>query len=78
MPAPGEHKTVQARLLAYAEAEGPLLGQFRYLPTDIYSNWDLVELLRNRSKLCDHEEKREGGHLQDLFRRLLHELEISA
>jgi len=30
MPTSGEHKTVQARILAYAEAEGALLGQFRH------------------------------------------------
>jgi hypothetical protein len=38
MPALGEHKTVQARILAYAEAEGALLGQFRHLHTDIFGN----------------------------------------
>lgn len=38
MPPPGEHKTVQARILEYAEAEGALLGQFRHLHTDIYGN----------------------------------------
>ena len=37
MAKPGEHKTVQARILTYAEAEGALLGQF-HLHTDIYGN----------------------------------------
>jgi type I restriction enzyme, R subunit len=111
MPTPGEHKTVQARILGYAEAigwtivsreeserrrgfdpnvppaeraknrslffddllddkvrefnpryaeaEGALLGQFRYLHTDIYGNREFVENLRNRGKFFDHEEKRE-------------------
>ncbi len=31
----GEHKTVEARILEYAEAESALLGQFRHLHTDI-------------------------------------------
>ena len=35
---PGEHKTVQGRILDHAEAEGALLGQFRLLHTDIYGN----------------------------------------
>jgi hypothetical protein len=43
MPTPGEHKTVQARILAYAEAEGALLGLFRHLQADIYWN-ELNEL----------------------------------
>jgi len=47
MPTPGEHKTVQARILAYAEAEGALLGQFRHLHTDIYGNREFVKHLRN-------------------------------
>jgi hypothetical protein len=34
MSKPGEHKTVQARILAYAEAEGALLGQF---PPSLFS-----------------------------------------
>ncbi len=111
MPTPGEHKTVQARILKYAEAigwtlvsreeaeqrrgfeldalpkeraknrslffddlldakvrefnpryveaEGALLGKFRYLHTDIYGNREFVEHLRNRGKFFDHEEKRE-------------------
>lgn len=111
MPTPGEHKTVQSRILAYAEAigwtivyredaeqrrgfdpvvppaerikncslffddlldakirefnpryaeaEGALLGQFRHLHTDIYGNREFVELLRNRGKFFDHEERRE-------------------
>ena len=111
MPTPGEHKTVQARILGYAEAigwtivsreeserrrgfdpnvppaeraknrslffddllddkvrefnpryaeaEGALLGQFRYLHADIYGNREFVENLRNRGKFFDHEEKRE-------------------
>lgn len=33
---PGEHKTVQARILEYAEAAFP--GQFRHIHTDIYGN----------------------------------------
>ena len=111
MPTPGEHKTVQARILAYAaaigwtvvsrqeaerrrgfepnaspeerarnrslffdavfdaqlrrfnpryaEAEGALLGQWRHLPASIHGNREFVELLRNRGKYFDHEEKRE-------------------
>jgi len=43
----------------YAEAEGALLGKFRYLHTDIYGNREFVEHLRNRGKFFDHEEKRE-------------------
>ena len=43
----------------YAEAEGALLGMFRYLHTDIYGNREFVEHLRNRGKFFDHEEKRE-------------------
>ncbi len=43
----------------YAEAEGALLGQFRHLHSDIYSNREFVENLRNRGKFFDHEEKRE-------------------
>ena len=35
MPQPTEHKTVQARILGYAEAEGALLGLFRHPHTDI-------------------------------------------
>lgn len=35
MPTPGEHKTVQARILEYAEAEGALLGRFRHLHSNI-------------------------------------------
>jgi hypothetical protein len=31
MPTPGEHKTVQARILAYREAGGALVEQFRHL-----------------------------------------------
>lgn len=49
----------------YAEAEGPVLGQFCHLHTDIYGN---------RGKFFDHGEKRERDHFQDLFRTLLHEL----
>jgi hypothetical protein len=56
---PGEHKTVQARILDHAEAEGALLGQFRHLHTDIDGNREFVEHLRNRGKFFDHEEKRE-------------------
>ena len=81
MSKPGEHKTVQppspselrrsgARILAYAEAEGALLGQFppslfsfsgtgRHFSPDIYGNREFVEHLRNRGKFFDHEEKRE-------------------
>jgi type I restriction enzyme R subunit len=115
MPTPGEHKTVQARILAYAKAigwtvvpretaerrrgfdptardvtpsaerarnrslffdalldaklrefnprygetEGALLGQLRILPASIHGNRDFLELLRNRGKFFDHEEKRE-------------------
>ncbi|MFN9619742.1 MAG: type I restriction endonuclease [Synechococcaceae cyanobacterium] len=111
MPTPGEHKTVQARILAYAEAigwtvvsrqeaerrrgfdptapaeerarnrslffddlfdaqlrrfnpryaeaEGALLGQWRHLPASIHGNREFVDLLRNRGKFFDHEEKRE-------------------
>ncbi len=55
---PGEHKTVQARILSYAEAEGALLGAFRHLHTDSYGNREFVEHLRNRGKFFDHEEKR--------------------
>jgi hypothetical protein len=29
MPTPGEHKTVQARILAYAEAKGRDIGNWR-------------------------------------------------
>jgi hypothetical protein len=56
MLTPGEHKTVQARILEYAEAEGALLGQFRHLHTDIYGNRKFVEHLRNREPDCvsDH------------------------
>ena len=43
----------------YAEAEGALLGRFRYLHTDIYGNREFVEHLRNRGKFFDPEEKRE-------------------
>ncbi len=35
---------------SYAEAEGALLGKFRYLHTDIYGNREFVEHLRNRGK----------------------------
>lgn len=111
MPTPGEHKTVQARILAYAEAigwtvvsrqeaeqrrgfdptapaeeqarnrslffddlldaklrefnpryaeaAGALLGQLRHLPASIHGNREFMELLRNRGKFFDHEEKRE-------------------
>jgi type I restriction enzyme R subunit len=111
MPTPGEHKTVQGRILAYAEAigwtvvsrqeaerrrgfdptapaeerarhrslffddlfdaqlrrfnpryaeaEGALLGQWRHLPASIQGNREFVDLLRNRGKFFDHEEKRE-------------------
>jgi len=59
----------------YAVAEGALPGQFRHLHTGIYGNREFVEYLRNRGKFFDHEEKR--ASLQDLFRTLLHELEIS-
>ncbi len=107
MSKPGEHKTVQARILKYAQecgwvfvsreeadarrgkvadsdkappslffddlldakvrefnpdyadAEGALLGAFKHLHTDIYGNREFVELLRNRGKFLDHEEKRE-------------------
>ncbi len=58
MPTPGEHKAVEARILAYAEAEGALPGQFRHLHTDVYGNRAFVEHLRNRA-FVDHEEKRE-------------------
>ena len=43
----------------YSEAEGVLLGKFRYLHADIYGNREFVEHLRNRGKYFDHEEKRE-------------------
>jgi type I restriction enzyme R subunit len=111
MPTPGEYKTVQARILAYAdaigwtvvsrqeaeqrrgfdptapaeersrnrslffddlldaklrefnprygEAAGALPGQLRHLPASIHGNREFVELLRNRGKFFDHEEKRE-------------------
>jgi type I restriction enzyme, R subunit len=59
MPTPGEHKTVQARILEYAEAEGALLGQSRHLHPDIHGNREFVEHLRNRGKFFDHEEKRD-------------------
>jgi type I restriction enzyme R subunit len=111
MPTPGEHKTVQGRILAYAEAigwtvvsrqeaerrrgfdptaqpeeqarnrslffddvldaklrefnprygeaAGALPGQLRHLPASIHGNREFVELLRNRGKFFDHEEKRE-------------------
>lgn len=119
MPKPGEHKTVQARILKYAEeigwtvvpreeaeerrglkerglsrprpsgknggqecppslffdnlldekvrlfnpcygeAEGALIGKFRYLHADIYGNREFVEHLRNRGKFLDHQESRE-------------------
>lgn len=36
MPAPSGYKTVQARILEYAEAEGTLPGQFCHSHTDIY------------------------------------------
>ena len=126
MPTPGEHKTVQARILEYAEAigwtivsrekaehlrgfdpevppfdraksrflffddlldakvrefsprytdaEGALLGQFRHLHTDIYSNRNFADHLRNRGKYFDHEEKRERDRLQTIFGTLLYEL----
>jgi hypothetical protein len=48
MSKPGEHKTVQARILAYAGAEGALLGQF---PPSLFSfggtGREFVEHLRN-------------------------------
>ena len=47
MPTPGEHKTAQARILEYTEAEGALLGQFRHLHTAIYGNREFVEHPRN-------------------------------
>ena len=111
MPKPGEHKTVQARILEYAEAigwrfvsreeaeqrrgfdpdippadhaknrslyfddlldakvrefnpqysdaEGALLGQFRYFHANIYGNRDFVDQLRNRGKFFDPDENRE-------------------
>ena len=111
MPTPSEHKTVQARILTYAEsigwtivsrqeaeqrrgfdpdsppkdrakgrslffadlidakvrefnpryadAEGALLGRFRYLHTNIHGNREFVEHLRNRGKFFDQEEVRE-------------------
>ncbi len=103
MPTPSEHKTVQARILAYAEAigwmfvsreeaeqrrggtpaplslffddlldakvrefnpryaeaQGLLLGQFRYFHADIYGNREFVEHLRNRGKFFDVDENRE-------------------
>ena len=111
MPTPGEYKTVQSRILAYAEAigwtvvsremaeqrrsfdphapsderarnrslffddlldaklrefnpryadaEGALLGQLCHLPASIQGNREFLELLRNRGKFFDHEEKRE-------------------
>ncbi len=58
----------------YAEAEGALLGQFRRLHTDIYSNREFVEYLRNRGKFFDHEENLERDLIQEVFRTLLHEL----
>lgn len=55
---PGEHKSVQARILAYTEAEGALLTQFRHLFPSIHGNREFVEHLRNRGKFFDHEENR--------------------
>ena len=43
----------------YAEAEGALLGQFRYIHSNIYGNREFVEHLRNRGKFFDREEQRE-------------------
>ena len=43
----------------YAEAEGALLGQFRYIHSNIYGNREFVERLRNRGKFFDREEQRE-------------------
>ena len=111
MPKPGEHKTVLARILEYADAigwrlvsreeaeqrrgfdpgippsdrakncslyfddlldakvrefnphysdaEGALLGQFRYFHANIYGNRDFVDQLRNRGKFFDADENRE-------------------
>lgn len=59
MPTPSEHKTVQSRILSYADAEGALLWQFRHFHTDIYGNREFALHLRNRCKFFDHEEKRE-------------------
>ena len=111
MPTPSEHKTVQARILAYAETvgwtivsreeserqrgfdpdlpsvacakgrslffndlldakvrefnphyaetEGALLRQFRYLHTNIYGNREFVKHLRNQGKFFDVDENRE-------------------
>jgi len=111
MPTPGEHKTVQSRILTYAEligwnvvpraeaeqrrgfaptnspaesatstslyffdllnakvrefnpryteTPGALLSRLRQLHATIHGNRDFVELLRNRGKFFDHEEKRE-------------------
>lgn len=73
MPTPGEHKTVQALGLAYAEAEGALLEQFPPPPKGYGGTGrESVEHLRNRGKFFDHEEKRD--HFQDLFCTLHHEL----
>lgn len=52
MPTPGEHKTVQARILAYTEVA--LLGQFHHLHTDISGNGG--ELINNSKHIviyCD-------------------------
>jgi hypothetical protein len=51
---PGEHKTVQARILDHAEAEDALLGQYRHLHTNIYGR-------------ADHASDRWGSFFLDCF-----------
>jgi type I restriction enzyme, R subunit len=43
----------------YKEAEGPLVGEFQRLHTDIYGNRGFLQVLRNEHKFFDAEENRE-------------------
>ena len=52
MPTPSKQKTVQARVLEYAEAESALLGQFRHLHSDIYRKPDYAEQTGSYSGAC--------------------------
>ena len=76
MPVPGEHKTVHARILEYAEAEAAGLGQLRHHHTDIVGTRKFVDHLRYRSGFfghCADVHCRLSNRTPDAFRTRSHE-----
>jgi hypothetical protein len=79
MTTPGEHKTVQALILAYAQEIGwPFVPQEKAEPG---TGFDPTSYPENRAgtriQSRYHEVKRWHLHLQDLFRTRVHELDVT-